>query len=129
MAIDKKGKEALKALLPNAVEIKIDGMDVRVATNKSENQIMNMMLASQMRSLIHQTIKNYKDDEVKLSPKELKDLSDAARNVAQFSAEIYLDPAADIKPPERNAEKPDDIDFSKLKPINVETEEKKDEAP
>ncbi len=99
MAKAKPSTMELKKLTPNAVDTVIDGQNIRVATNKSENAIMNMIVAAQMRNLMQETIKKYKDDDVKLMPKELADLAKAARDIAQFSAEIYIG-VEDIAPQE-----------------------------
>ncbi len=80
---------SIAKLTPNSVDVQVDGAELRVAANRHENSVMNMILASQLRHLIQSQIKTYKEDEIKLTPKELADLAKAARDIATFSAEVY----------------------------------------
>ncbi len=82
-----------------------------------------------MRNLIQEQIKKYKDGDSTLTPKELADLAKAARDTAAFSAEVF-EGKPDLSPPgEKPAEKVEDLpDFNQLeKPIEIQSEEKKDE--
>ena len=89
MAEDRKEKLAMTKMVPGAIVVKIDNDEIRVATNSEENSILNAILASQGRSLIQQQIKMWKEKEATMSPKELRDLAGAMRDIAEFSAEVY----------------------------------------
>lgn len=90
MAADKKkSKTELARLMPNSELVTIDGKEIRVAMDKTENTVHNMVLAAQMRSLLQEQIKKYQEDDIKFTPKEIKELTEAAKNIAQFSGEIY----------------------------------------
>ncbi len=109
---------SLKTLAPNSFDIGIDGKTVRVAANKYENAIMNMVLASQMRSKIQEMMAKYDAGEMTLTPKELRDLVASAKDIATFSGEVYAT-AEPIEAEEKPAEKADvtDIDFSEMKKV------------
>lgn len=85
----KKASRQLALLVPNAIRVQVDGGEIFVASNREENSMMNMVVASQIRSVLQETIKRLKERDVTLTPKELKELSDAARNVAEMSDSIY----------------------------------------
>ncbi len=126
-----KKKSALASLTPNAQIVLIDGSELRVPADRAENSVMNMILASQMRNLIQEQIKKYKDADATMSPKELNDLASAARNTAAFSSDVYAGIQELPKAKEVSAAGEiisDEPDFSKLgKPIEVKAEEVKDE--
>lgn len=89
---------------------------------------MNTVLAAQMRALIQEMIKKYKDGDSTLTPKELNDLASAAKNTAAFSNEVYAG-LTELPKPAEQASTPssDEPDFSKLgKPIDIKAEEIKD---
>jgi hypothetical protein len=116
----KSKSSALAQLTPNAFIVPINGTDVTVAANKEENTILNMLLASRMRAVIQKTMEDYKDDEVKFTPKELRDLAAAARDVAAFSAEVYAS-AEPLGKTEKPAEQENDLSFEVLtKPVEEE---------
>lgn len=79
-----------------------------------------MVLASQGRSLIQRALSHWKDEAVIPSPKELRDIAGAMKDIAAFSAEVYAaaEPVA-TKDPEKQAEKAaEEINFEDLtKPI------------
>src|SRR5664279_5555571 len=88
-------KNAL-AHIVKGVEVTIDGSTVFVPSNKEENSVASMVTAAQMRDLIQAQIKKYKDGELQLSPKELRDLAEALATVAKFSGcLLYTSDAAD----------------------------------
>lgn len=126
---DEKKKDALaiRRLTPNAIAVVIDGEEIFVPSNRFENAIRNQLLSAQMRDIMQNQIKKYKDSEATMSPKELADLAKAARDIASFSTEVYAVNEGIEPPREKVAEKvDDDLDFSKeSKPA----EEKKDEQP
>lgn len=109
----KKSTE-LARLIPNAFVVKRpEGEDLIVASNADENKILNYILASQIRSLIEKNLKEYTNLEKILSPKELKDLADAGRSLAEFSATVYEGPAA-VSEKKAEAIPVDSTDFSQL---------------
>lgn len=126
----KKDRDALAItrLTPNAIDVSIDGEDVRVPTTKSENAVMNQILAAQMRNIFQRQIKSYKDDEAKMTPKELSELARAARDIAAFSTEVYAANET-IEPPKEKSSPIDDdpLDFSKLGKVEEVKEEEKNE--
>lgn len=120
-----KTKEStqLARLVPNSKGIIIDGQEVMVAANAEENSILNMVLAGQIRATIQEALKRYKDKDMLPNPKELKDLTDAASKMAEFSGTIYQNQKELIegdrkeKPADRVEGKPDGVDFSKIAPV------------
>lgn len=127
MADKKTNSRALAALTPNAIKTTIDGQEIVVAANKQENDTLNMVVAAQLRNILQENIKRYKESGQTLTPKELKELAESARNIAEFSGEIYkgAEPIED-KPNQKPAEKTgsgeslDDISFDKIgKPIDI----------
>lgn len=116
MAAEKKPKKsAIERLTPNAITVRVNGEDVRVATSREEDQVMNMFLAARIRNVLNKTMDDYKNDDVKLTPREIKDLASAARDIATFSAEVYA-AAEPIKDSPKPTEAPDvtDISFAAL---------------
>lgn len=86
----KKSKSTeLDALLPNSQIIKIGDLDVRVAGDAGENRTQNYILAGQIRAIIEKQLKSYQDLDRPMTPKEMKDMADAGRSLAEFSAEVY----------------------------------------
>jgi predicted DNA-binding transcriptional regulator YafY len=81
-----------------------------------------MVMAAQIRNLIQRTLKAYKDKEIMPTPKELKEIAEAARNAAEFSGEIYKG-ADEVEAPGTKQEKAvegevqtlDDINFDAIK--------------
>jgi hypothetical protein len=70
---------------------------------------MNMIMASQMRAMIQKAMEDYRNDEVKLTPREIRDLAGAAKDIATFSAEVY-GAAEPIRPtPPKPTESPTDV--------------------
>ena len=119
----------IKSLTPCSLDISVDGQIIRVATERHENAIMNMIMACQMRALLQKQVKNYYDEELKMTPKELSDLTAAARNIASFSGEVYgaADPINKSTKPSEQKVAEEGVDFTKLtqKPaIDVKVEPK-----
>lgn len=133
MAKEKKSnKLTVAALTQNSFIVKIGGEDVVVAKDKYENAILNMFLASRLRSTLEKHLDEYKKDEKILSPKELRDLAGAARDIAAFSAEVYeanepISPNSE-KPAEQTTDA--DISFDTLStPPKVNEDEPTGETP
>jgi hypothetical protein len=108
----RKKSELVTNLAPKAFTVAINGDDVLVPANKDENAIMNMIVAARMRHLLQQTMDSYKDDGVKLTPKEMRDLAAAGRDIAAFSAEVYPNEPVNERPNE--VAQADDINFEEL---------------
>lgn len=115
MAGSAKGAEAraLNMLTPNAVKMTVGGSEIRVASNKDENAVMNMIVVSQMRNLIQENIKKYKEQDIQLTPKELKELADAAKSIADFSLNVYKD-AEPLKDRDAKGVKKDPTDVNAI---------------
>ncbi len=131
MAEKKPSKnKALAMLTPNAIKTSINGEEIVVAGNKGENDVLNMVVAAQMRNMLQENIKRYKESGQTLTPKELKELAEAARNIAEFSGEIYKGAESLDERSTENSKEPgekkvegtlSDISFDKIKPIEVKT--------
>lgn len=112
-----KKKSGALARLVESIEIKNpDGTITQVPVTKEDNDNLNKILASQMRDLIQKSIHKFAGQD-HMTPKELKELTEAARNVAEFSGEVYK---AGESLDENNVKRVDPIvsevlDFSKLK--------------
>jgi len=116
-----KDKKALTRLIPHNVITK-DGVEVMVPTGQAENSMANKFLASQMRHMLHEQIKKYNDGEIRLTPKELKDLTEAARNVAEFSGVVYKESdEIDHLAPPKAGEKPAEAEEIDLGTIGEKT--------
>src|SRR5690349_1186230 len=89
-------------LIGDSVDIKMpDGDSVIVPTEKSGNRVANMILAAQIRHMIQNSIKTYKDKDMLPTPKDLKDLAEAAKSLHQFSGEVYKEIEEPIAQPKR----------------------------
>ncbi len=112
-----KKKSAALARLVESIEItNADGTKLMVPVSAEANAVLNKIMASQMRSLIQKSMEKFADQD-HLTPKELKELTEAARNVAEFSGEVYKAGEEINEPGEKRADPvvADVIDFSKLK--------------
>ncbi len=110
-----------------------DGSYTPVPVDETGNRVANQILASKMRNLIEDSIKKYKDHDTTLTPKELKELTDAAKNVAEFSGDVYraAEPIAPSGPTPVSTEVIEGIDFGGLKkeepkPENEDTGSERD---
>lgn len=119
MSEKKKKSSQIIAFTPDAITLSIGGENVLVPITKGENAFLNMVLAAQGRTLIQRTLAHWKEQDAVPSPKELRDIAGAMRDVAAFSAEVYAtaEPVS-AKDPEKKAEQAEEIDFEELtKPI------------
>jgi hypothetical protein len=119
MAEKPKKVALIKQLTPNSIVMTIDGQEVRVAMDKEENAILNMILASQGRSLIQRALKHWQEQDQIPLPKELRDIAGAMRDIAAFSAEVY----ATAAPPNTNQEKPVEVTEINFDDLNKKPEE------
>lgn len=83
-----KEKRALARFVPHTV-VNVGGHDIMVPNGPAENANANRLLASQARDMVATTIKRLKDGDVCPTPKELRDLIEAAKAVADMSATVY----------------------------------------
>lgn len=113
----------LSRLTPNAIEVKQGEETIIVATTQDENKILNYFLAAKIRALIEANLQRYKDGETTLTPRELKDVADAGRSLAEFSATLYKE-SDPLITAEKVVETDDAPNFDKLKPIEVTQDDK-----
>lgn len=62
---------------------------VRVPVNGKENRVANQIMAARMRHVIESHLDTYRGDGTKLTPAEIRQLTQAAADVAKFSGEVY----------------------------------------
>lgn len=126
----KQKKSSALARLVDSIEIKnSDGSTTMVPVSAEDNATANKILASQMRNLIQKSIVKFGDLAL-MTPKELKELAEAARNVAELSGEVYKSGESIGDGNEKTIEPAvtDILDFSRLK-ANQTKGEKVEEAP
>lgn len=111
-----KKKSAALARLVESIEItNPDGTKLLVPVSAEANATLNKIMASQMRALIQKSMEKFANQD-HMTPKELKELTEAARNVAEFSGEVYKAGEEINEPGEKKVEPTGDvIDFSGLK--------------
>lgn len=112
-----KKRSAALARLVDSIEITSpDGAKLMVPVSAEANATLNKIMASQMRALIQKSMEKFSNVD-HMTPKELKELTEAARNVAEFSGEVYKAGEEINEPGEKKVEAVDTemIDFSNLK--------------
>ncbi len=112
-----KKKSAALARIVESIEITSDdGTKLLVPVSAEANATLNKIMASQMRALIQKSMEKFADQD-HMTPKELKELTEAARNVAEFSGEVYKAGEEINEPGEKKVDPivTDVADFSKLK--------------
>jgi hypothetical protein len=116
MAKKQTKEQVINDLLPNSLVVRMDGKDVRVAMDKAENNILNMLLVAQLRNIIQNSIKSYEDKEVIPTPRELRDLAGAVRDANEASNAIYekIELPSQQRPEKQVEQVLDAADFSKL---------------
>jgi hypothetical protein len=115
----KKEREvlAVEKLTPQSVVLNLAGEDVRVAGSASENDFMGKVVACHMRHIFQKGLRKFNDDDVKFSPKELKDLIEAGKVLAEMCGAAYAKgEVLDTMKVVQEAP-PTDIDFSALNKI------------
>lgn len=113
----KAKKSAVLARLVEAIEIRNpDGTTTMVPVSAEANSIANKIMASQMRALMQKSIEKFMDMP-HMTPKELKEFTEAARNIAEFSGEVYKAGEEVREPGEKkvDATTDEDVDFSTIK--------------
>lgn len=136
MSDSKKAARALANLVPNAIKVSVDGTEVFVASNREENSMLNMVAASRMRWLFEETMRNYKEKGVLMTPRELKDFTESARNIAEFSDAIYAGNDGLGREPKEKGEKNvtssdtiETINFDSLKKPNANQDVQPNQPP
>lgn len=131
MAKNTKGQ--LARLTPNAIKTVIGGQEIHIPSNRDENDALNMVLSAQMRALIQEQLQKYKDKDIALTPKELRDLVESAKAIGGFSREVYLNlgdpPMRPNAPAPKNDAAVDDLDFSKAIPVTPKKDDRQPESP
>ena len=123
---------SLSKLIGNSIVVKDsdESEGIVVPMGAEENRMANMLLAAQMRQLIRDAMKKYKEKEALLTPKELKDLAETAKTVAEFSGTVYSGGAFEVSTKTGPETPPDEFkaDFSGIKRVDPAPEEKPAEA-
>lgn len=114
-------KSSTLARLITSIEVKqVDGTILNVPVGQEDNATANKILITQVRSMVTDAIKTYREKGAVLTPKDLRELAGAARDVADSSNEIYKQgdlPDPSGQPNEKKLEPlADIIDFSAFKP-------------
>jgi hypothetical protein len=109
----KKSQELAK-LIPESLTVKKDGRDVVLAGNAAENKILNWLLAAEIRSFLETAIQKYNADDSTPTPKELRDLVAAAKELSEFSAAVYKEEEKGA-PTVVTPDAPIDVNFDSLK--------------
>jgi hypothetical protein len=116
----------LTKLTPKSIVIAMDGNEIRVAGDAQENSMLSKIMASQLRSLFHTTMRQYQSDEVKFTPKELRDIAEAGKSIADLCGTVYdkdeaLNGGGGMRPvQEESTSQASTLDLSKLsKPPEV----------
>jgi len=127
-----KKKSSTTARLMTSIEVaQEDGTSLMIPVSAEDNAIANKILASQMRALIQKHIAKIGGLDM-VTPKELKELTEAAKNVAEFSGNVYktgdnLD-GGESKPKEENVTNTVAFD-SLISPAKTEEPSKPTETP
>jgi hypothetical protein len=112
----KKKSVAIDTLTKRSMKVVINGTEVVVPLDKIENTILNNIMASQGRAIVQKAIKDYKDQEQTPTPRELKDLIGAMKEVIDMTGMIFAN--GDIgDAPEQNVSNGTSetaIDFSEI---------------
>ncbi len=118
----------MQDLIGNSVDIKMPGgATIIVPSDKSGNRVANMILAAQIRAMIQKNLKRYDDQDMLATPKDLKDLAEAAKSLHQFSGDVYKedDGGQPVAKPKKVADSSDNSDVNFDTAIEAVVEEKK----
>lgn len=91
MAKDKRLQNSLARLTPESKVIVVDGQELRIPGNAQENSVMSKVMASQIREVVQTTLKNYREDGLKFTPKELRDIAEAGKAVTELCGTVFQD--------------------------------------
>ncbi len=129
MAAKKPQSTSLSKLIGKSIVVKDgenDADGIIVPMGPEENRMANMLLAAQMRQVIREMMKRYKERDALLTPKELKDLADSAKILTEFSGNVYSGGQFEVQPksgPEEASPEAFKADFSGMKVVTPETPE------
>lgn len=125
----KSTKGSINDLIGNSISVtESNGDELIIPSDQAGNRVANMIMAAQIRALIQRSMKTYKEKDMLPTPKDLKDLAEAAKSLNQFSGEVYKEDGGSPLEKETNKKKvikmagADDIDFSK--PVETPAEAK-----
>lgn len=99
----KKMVVTLARLIPNSIEIKDGERSIIIASNLEENRVLNYYTIGQIRDVLTHSIEDFRNKEATLTPKELRDLAEAGRALADYSDTVYAKGEAP-RPIERTVE-------------------------
>lgn len=103
------------SLAKRSMKVQIDGSEIIVPLDRIENTILNNIVASQGRALIQENIKKYKDTEQIITPRELKDLIGAMKDMIDMSGMIFANGDLSDAPTQiKDAVADPGIDFSEI---------------
>lgn len=89
-ALAKVAAGTLADLIGNSITFKnSDGSVLVIPADLSSNRVANMIVTAGLRQIIENAIKTYREKEMIPTPKDLKDLADAIKSLAQSSSEVY----------------------------------------
>ena len=111
----KRTEVSLARLTPESQILIVDGDELRIAGNAAENSLLSKVLASQIRERVQLTLKQYRDDGLKFSPKELRDIAEAGKAVTELCGNAFKDELPNPMKQAQPAEEADHkVDFSGL---------------
>lgn len=131
MASDKPVSTALTKLTPNAIIVSDGEEKVRLPGTKEEAELLNNFVSSKMRNILLDQMKRYKDGDVQFTPKEIKDLAEAAKGIRELTKDMIFPNDALADSPRAMKEAAEqktegDVDFSKIaeipkvvEPVNI----------
>lgn len=116
LSLAKAASGNLADLIGNSMSITLpNGGTVLVPADRLGNKIANAVVAANVRQVLEEAIKRYRDKEMLPTPKDLRDLAEAAAALARFSGDIYKeDDPIPTTPPKQADSAPassDDISF------------------
>ena len=98
-----------------AVSVPFNGETVLVPTNRDQNTLANQLVAAQIRHQIQKQLKKIEDGDTMLTPRELRDLTEAASKLAEFSGTVYAqEPASNAPKQVTPTAEAETVDFSGL---------------
>lgn len=117
---EKAEQKAITKLVPQSTKVLVDGQEIIVAANAQENDILNKIVVGQVRTALTEALKRYKDKDMLPTPRELKELTAAVKEMTELSANVYKgSKSIDEVPEQKNVTKTDAdediIDFDAAK--------------
>lgn len=104
----------LSRLTPKSISVKTEKGTIILAGDADENRILNYLLAAKIRAFIEENLERYQAAESQASPKDLKDIVEAARGLFESTAELYKGGEPVTNERAVDAIPIDTTDFSKL---------------